>query len=72
MDLRLGDLLKLKKPHPCGGSQWEVVRLGLDIGIVCQTCGRRTLMARSQLERRVKQVHPLVPSTPAAGSPSAR
>ena len=41
LDLHLGDLLTLKKKHPCGGYKWEVVRVGMDIGIVCQTCNRR-------------------------------
>ena len=48
-------MLTLKKPHPCGGSRWEVVRVGMDIGIVCQTCSRRVMLPRSELERRVKR-----------------
>ena len=58
LDLHLGDLLTLKKPHPCGGSRWEVVRVGMDIGIVCQTCSRRVMLPRSELERRVKRHEP--------------
>lgn len=54
--LHLGDVLTLKKKHPCGGSQWEVVRLGMDIGIVCTTCNHRVTLVRSELERRVKSV----------------
>ena len=50
----VGDVLKLKKAHPCGGSDWTVVRLGADIGIKCETCGRRVLLPRRDLERRVK------------------
>ena len=56
LDLHLGDLLTLKKPHPCGGFKWEVVRVGMDIGIVCQTCSRRVMLPRSELERRVKRL----------------
>jgi hypothetical protein len=50
----VGDVVKLKKAHPCGGFDWTVVRLGADIGVKCQTCGRRVLLPRRDLERRVK------------------
>ena len=56
LELRLGDVLRLKKIHPCGGFLWEVVRLGADIGIKCRQCDRRVLLRRSHLERRVKEV----------------
>ena len=56
LELRTGDVLRMKKPHPCGGYQWTVTRLGADIGMVCQECGRYVLMQRSQLARRVKVV----------------
>ena len=55
-DLALGDHLRLRKPHPCGSYDWHVVRLGADIGIRCDSCGRRVLLPRSELERRIKQV----------------
>lgn len=44
----------MRKPHPCGSDQWRVVRLGADIGIVCNGCGRRVLLPRSQFVRQVK------------------
>ncbi len=50
----LGDVVRLRKPHPCGGYEWTVVRLGADIGLVCRTCGRRVLLPRRELERRLK------------------
>jgi hypothetical protein len=53
-EIRLGDVVRLKKKHPCGSDQWEVVRLGADIGIRCQGCQRRVLMARSVFERRIQ------------------
>ena len=56
LELRLGDVLRLKKMHPCGNNLWEVVRLGADIGIKCRKCSRHVLLQRSYLERRVKQV----------------
>ena len=52
--LRMGNVLRLRKVHPCGGYEWEVVRLGADIGIRCLQCQRRVLMSRSDLEKRVK------------------
>jgi len=54
LELALGDQLKLRKPHPCGGYEWTVVRLGADIGLQCNTCGRRVLIPRSELEKRIK------------------
>ncbi len=54
MELRLGDVLRLRKKHPCGGDTWLVVRLGADIGIRCQTCQRYVMLPRSELERRIK------------------
>ncbi len=50
----MGDVLRLRKPHPCGGFEWEVRRLGADIGLRCRTCGRRLLLDRRTLERRLK------------------
>lgn len=50
----LDDVVRLRKPHPCGGYEWTVVRLGADIGLVCSTCGRRVLLPRRELERRLK------------------
>ena len=54
MEINLGDVVRLKKVHPCGGYDWQVVRLGADIGIKCLKCERRILLARSVFERRVK------------------
>ena len=50
----IGEILRLRKSHTCGGYRWEVVRLGADIGIRCTTCDRRLLMSRSNLEKRIK------------------
>lgn len=54
VDIRMGDVVRLRKPHPCGGFEWEVVRLGADIGVRCRTCGRRVLLERRTLEKRLK------------------
>lgn len=53
LDLRIGDVLRLRKEHPCGSREWSVVRLGADIGLVCAGCGHRILMDRLDVERRV-------------------
>lgn len=53
VQFRIGDRVRLAKPHPCGGREWEVVRLGADIGIVCAGCGHRVMLERRQLERRL-------------------
>jgi hypothetical protein len=52
LDLRLGDRLRLAKKHPCGSDSWSVVRLGMDIGLVCERCERRVLLERRDVERR--------------------
>ena len=56
VEFRIGDRLQLRKKHPCGGFQWEVVRLGADIGIRCTTCDRHVMLDRPTLEKRVKKV----------------
>lgn len=55
-DLRIGDVLRLRKPHACGGEEWEVVRLGTEIGLRCRQCARRVLIERTMIERRVAAV----------------
>lgn len=50
----LGDVVRLRKKHPCGSYEWEVVRLGADIGIRCLGCQRRVLLPRRTFEKRVK------------------
>ncbi|RMF01088.1 MAG: DUF951 domain-containing protein [Chloroflexi bacterium] len=53
-DIRVGDVVRMRKPHPCGGTDWRVVRLGTDIGLVCQTCARKVYIPRGQFVKRVK------------------
>jgi len=55
-ELHLEDVLRLRKPHPCGSYDWKVVRLGADIGLVCLGCGRKVLLPRRDLSRRLKKV----------------
>jgi hypothetical protein len=53
LELLLGDVVRLRRSHPCGGRDWLVDRLGADIGLRCRTCGRHVLLERRQLERRI-------------------
>jgi hypothetical protein len=53
VELYLGDVLRLRRRHPCGGETWLVDRLGADIGLRCATCGRHVLIDRPTLERRI-------------------
>jgi hypothetical protein len=55
VDLYIGDLVQMRKPHPCGGDTWRIVRLGAEIGIRCATCQRKVLLPRATFERRVKR-----------------
>jgi hypothetical protein len=54
VEYRMDDIVRLRKPHACGGTDWRVVRLGADIGLRCLTCSRRILLDRSTLDRRLK------------------
>ena len=58
IDFTMGERIRLRKKHPCGGSEWEVVRLGADIGIQCSTCSRKLLLPRSTLEAHQDQTAP--------------
>ena len=53
VELFLGDVVRLRRRHPCGGETWLVDRLGADIGLRCETCGRHVLVERPALERRI-------------------
>jgi hypothetical protein len=65
-ELQLDDKVRLRKPHPCGGYEWRIVRLGADIGLECLTCGRRVLLDRRTLARRIKMILPKGLNGPAA------
>lgn len=55
LKLYLGDVVQTRKAHPCGSDRWTIERLGADVGIRCQGCGRYVLMERAKLERRIKK-----------------
>ena len=54
--IRVGDRVRMRKPHPCGGKEWEVTRIGADIGIRCLTCGRRVMLPRPRFEKQMKAI----------------
>lgn len=54
LEVVIGDVVRLKKPHPCGSYEWTVTRLGADIGLRCMGCGRRVMLSRRTLEKRLK------------------
>ncbi|HSG42314.1 MAG TPA: DUF951 domain-containing protein [Anaerolineales bacterium] len=53
-DLKINDHLRLRKQHPCGSYEWTVIRLGADIGLECKGCGRRVMLTRRELNKRLK------------------
>jgi hypothetical protein len=53
-DVRVGDVVRLKKAHPCGANEWEITRLGMDIGLACLGCGRKVRLMRAEFDRRFR------------------
>lgn len=51
MDFSIGDIIKMKKPHPCGTNQWEITRVGMDFRLKCQGCGHQVMLPRRQVEK---------------------
>ena len=56
MDIKPGDILVMKKQHPCGSDRWLVTRVGADFKIVCQACGHQVMRPRSKIEKNVKKI----------------
>jgi len=54
-DLKLEEIVQMKKPHPCGSYTWKVVRLGADIGLECIQCHRRVMLSRRELSHKMKK-----------------
>jgi hypothetical protein len=54
LEVHVEDVVRLRKPHPCGSFEWTVVRLGADIGLRCHGCGHKVLLPRRTLEKRLK------------------
>ncbi len=54
IDVHPGDIVRLRKPHPCGATDWQITRVGADIGLRCLGCGRRVMLPRDEFRRRAK------------------
>lgn len=52
----VGDIVQMKKPHPCGSDTWEITRTGVDFGLKCQSCGRRVMIPRPKFEKGVRKI----------------
>lgn len=62
--IQIGDRVRLRKAHACGGDEWIVHRTGADVGLTCATCGRRVMLDREVFERRVRPNRPSAAATP--------
>ena len=56
MNVNVGDILIMKKPHPCGGREFEVLRIGADFKIKCMTCSREVMVPRGKIEKNIKKI----------------
>ena len=56
MDIQVGDIVKMKKAHPCGSSEWEVLRTGIDFRLKCRGCGHMIMIPRTQAEKNIKDI----------------
>ena len=56
MDIRVGDVLELKKEHPCGSARWQVLRVGMDFKLRCQGCGHELMLPRSKAEKNIRKI----------------
>ncbi len=56
MDIHVGDILRLKKQHPCGSKEWEVLRIGADFRLKCMGCGHQIMIARTAVEKNVREI----------------
>lgn len=56
VDLNVGDIIKLKKQHPCGSSEWEVLRSGMDFRLRCLGCDHQVMLPRKQIEKSIRQI----------------
>jgi hypothetical protein len=61
MDIEVGDIIELKKQHPCGGKRFEVLRRGMDFRLKCLTCESQIWISRSNLEKRIRKIEKPIP-----------
>ncbi len=55
MDFGVGDIIRLKKPHPCGSFQWEILRVGADFRLKCVGCGHQIMVPRKNVEKNIRK-----------------
>lgn len=58
MDYQVGDIVKLKKPHPCGSYEWEILRVGADFRLKCVGCAHQVMIPRKRIEKNAKSIYP--------------
>lgn len=56
MEINIGDIIKLKKQHPCGSLEWEILRVGMDFRLKCIGCGHQIMMPRKQVEKNIRGI----------------
>ena len=56
MDIQVGAVVRLKKQHPCGSKEWEVLRIGADFRLKCMGCGHQIMIARTAVEKNVREI----------------
>ena len=68
MDVRVGDVITVKKPHPCGSKEFDVLRVGMDFKIRCRTCGHEIMLPRVRIEKNIRKLArpAAAPDTPRA------
>lgn len=67
MDIQVGDIIKMKKQHPCGSKEWEVLRIGADFRLKCRGCSHQIMIARKLVEKNIKDIQRKVPENPQSG-----
>ncbi len=56
MEINVGDIVEMKKTHPCGGKRWSVLRVGMDFKLRCMTCGHEVMIPRVKAEKNIKRI----------------
>jgi len=56
LDIQIGDIIKMKKPHPCGSHEWEVLRVGMDFRLKCMGCGHQVMLPRRMAEKNIRGI----------------
>lgn len=56
MDVRVGDVLEMKKAHPCGSKTWKVMRIGMDFRLICSGCGHELMIPRGKIEKNIRKI----------------